>query len=343
MSVLSTLHKLMFFLVQQSTLLLRQDFLASHTPTWLENRNNILYSTNEQNGSVASLAINTSNGSLSFINSTNSSGTYPTSITVAPGGDHILVANYGNGTVAAIEVDKNTGKFGNTTDVQKHNGSGPVKDRQEGPHAHQIIFDVAGKFVYSADLGADKVYQYQFNESTGKLSALETPFVVSDPGDGPRHLAFHPNNLYAYLACELSSAVMVFKLQPNGNLSRIQKLFTLPPESRANNYPAEILVHPSGNFVYVSNRGNDSISFFQINTADGTLTLMDIYSVRGAFPRGMILEPVTNIMFTMNQNSGTVTSHRVDPATGVLTYLGVSASGLSGPVCGCFFTTTEKI
>jgi len=159
-------------------------------------------------------------------------------------------------------------------------------------------------------------------------------FFVSDPGDGPRHLAFNPNGQWAYLACELSSSIIAYKIDDTGHFVRIQKLPTLPSPYIENNYPAEIIVHPNGNFVYLTNRGNDSISVFGINPDDGTLTPTSVHSVYGAWPRGMVLEPTNNIIFTMNQNSGTITAHSVDPENGKLTFLGVSASGLAAPVCG---------
>jgi len=328
-----TSNEISVYSVQNSNLILTQTIVAGFTPTWMTSNQNVLYSTNEQFGFVASLAINQQDGSLSYVDRTSSSGSSPTYLTLSPAGNYVLAANYDTGSDVVIEVRSN-GIFGQTTDFKQHSGTGPVPDRQTGPHAHQIIFDNSGKFVYSPDLGADKVYQYEFAPAIGKLVPFPIPFVSSDAGDGPRHLAFHPNGIYAYLACELYSGVIVFKILPTGELTRIQKILTLPPDSITNNYPAEILVYPGGNFVYVTNRGNDSISAFRVNDNDGTLTLMTIHSVNGSYPRGMVLDTNTNILFTMNQNSNTITAHSVNPSTGALTFLGVPVTNLVTPVCG---------
>jgi len=322
----------MVYYVDKSTLLLTQSIAVGYTPTWLTYSKNVLYSTNEQAGFVASLDV-TPSGSLNFVDRDSSSGQSPTYITISPDGNYILAANYDSGSDVVIAISA-IGIFGKTTDFQQHNGTGPVPGRQTGPHAHQIIFDNTGKFVYSPDLGADKIYQYRWNAGAGKLIPLDVPFVSSDPGDGPRHLVFHQNGEWAYLSCELSSSVIAFKLDATGHLKRFQKLLTVPPPYNDNNYPAEPIIHPNGNFLFVSNRGNDSISVFKINETDGTLTPTSIYPVNGAYPRGMVLDTTNNIIFTMNQNSGTITSHSVNPTNGELTFLGVSASGLATPVCG---------
>jgi 6-phosphogluconolactonase len=325
-------NQISVYFVQKSTLLLTQQVVSGYTPTWITYNQNVLYTTNELTGYVASLSVSQADGSLALVDRTDSAGLSPTFITISPAGDFLLAANYDSGSDAVFVIRPN-GSFGRRTDFEQHTGSGPVPDRQTGPHAHQIIFEKSGKVAYSADLGADKVYQYHFTPGTGQLTALDVPFVTSDPGDGPRHLAFHPNGIYAYLACELSSAVITFQIQANGELKRLQKIPTLPTV-QSNNFPAEILVYPNGNFVYVSNRGNDSISIFSVNQTDGTLRLMDVHSVYGVYPRGMVLDTATNIIFTTNQGSGTITAHSVDPATGALSYLGISATGLTTPVCG---------
>jgi len=330
----STGNQVLMFYVEGTSLLLRDSVVVGLTPSWLTYDGGVLYTTNEQNGAVASLTVSLNDGSLNFVNRVSSSGVSPTYITTAPSGNYVLAANYGTGSDVVIATNKNNGILGRITDLAQHNGSGPVPGRQDGPHAHQIIFDPSGKFAYSPDLGADKIYQYRFTEADGKLVSLAEPFVSSDPGDGPRHLAFHPNGKYAYLACELGSVVIAFKTNnANGELIRFQRVPTLVPPQAAN-YPAEIIIYPNGKFAYVSNRGNNSISIFKISEIDGTLTLMDVHSVMGAYPRGMVLDSSANIIYTMNQNSGTITIHSLNPQTGLLHYQGIGASGLPTPVCG---------
>jgi len=326
-----TSNEISAYIVEKSSLLLRSTVVAGYTPTWMTYNQNVLYTTNEQSGYVASLAVNT-DGTLTYEEKVSSSGSSPTFITLSPINDYLLIANYDTGSDVVIAIKGI--QFGLTVDFQQHNGTGPVPGRQTGPHAHQIVFDISQKFVYSPDLGADKIYQYRFNPNNGKLLPLAVPYAYSAAGDGPRHLAFHPNGLYAYLSCELSSAVIVYRIDVSGELKQIQKILTVPDRFILDNYPAEILVYPGGNFVYVTNRGNDSISIFKVNTTEGTLTLLNIHPVGGSYPRGMVLDSATNILFLMNQNSNTVTAHSVNTVTGELTYLGVAISNLETPVCG---------
>jgi len=333
-----TSNEISVFYMDQDSLLQSQTIAVGYTPTWitLSPSSNIIYATNEQNGYIASLSVNMADGRLNFVDRVTSSGSSPTYVTTSPAGDYVLAANYDTGSDVVVAVGMD-GLFGKTTNLQQHNGTGPVPGRQTGPHAHQIIFDNPGHFVYSADLGADKVYQYRFVAPSGVLQPLDIPFFASDPGDGPRHLTFHQNNNWAYLTCELSSSVIVFKVD-GGILKRIQKLLTVPAAYTSNNYPAEPIVHPNGNFLFVSNRGNDSISVFSISNVDGTLTPVSVYPVNGAYPRGMVLDPSTNIIFAMNQNSGSITALSVNPTTGHLTFLSVAASQLVTPVCGLILT-----
>jgi len=324
-------NEISVFFVQRNSLLLTSTAISGFTPTWLTYYSNVLYATSEQAGFLAALRVNQNDGTLTYTNRVSTSGNAPTYVTVAPAGNFVLAANYDTGSVVVIAT--HDGIFGERSDFQQHNGTGPVPGRQTGPHAHQIIFDATGKFVYSPDLGADKVYQYRWNSLSGVLIPLAVPFVSSEPGDGPRHLTFSPNGNFAYLACELSSVVIVYRVdQTTGELKQIQRVKTLQPPYDVNNFPAEVIVAPSGNFVYVSNRGNNSISIF--NSTAGTIDLIGVHLVNGAYPRGMVFDADANIIYTMNQNSGTITSHEVHPDTGLLTFLGVSATGLNTPVCG---------
>jgi len=146
-------------------------------------------------------------------------------------------------------------------------------------------------------------------------------------------MAFHPSGRYAYLTCELSSVIISFRYSGDGSLVYFQRQYTLPAH-QVENFPAEVLVHPSGRFVYLSNRGNDSISIFSVDQNSGSIKLLDVHPVGGAYPRGMILDDKLGVIYTMNQNSGTVTAHTVDNVTGLLKFKGIVASNLITPVSG---------
>jgi len=308
---------------------------AGNGPTWVETFGERLFTTNEIGGEIADFKVDP-NGSLTFISIRSSRGGSPTYISIDKNGKFVLTANYDTGSVVVFPILPD-GTIGESVSFSQHTGSGPNHDRQDGPHAHQIVLDSSNNFAFSPDLGSDKVYQYKFDTTTGHLVPNSVPYIVSNPGDGPRHIAFHPSYKYAYLTCELSSMVIAFKYNSStGLLTTLQRLPTLPtPE--ANNFPAEVLVLPNGRFVYVSNRGNNSITVFQINQENGMLSPIQLQPAEGAYPRGMILDEKLRNLYLMNQNSGTLTAHSVDYDSGILKSLGVIAANLNTPVTATIF------
>ncbi len=152
----------------------------------------------------------------------------------------------------------------------QHAGSGPNKERQEGPHAHYIATSADNRFVFVVDLGLDEIVIYRFDPATGSLTPNDPPFAKLAPGAGPRHLAFHPNGKFAYVLNEVNSTVTAFAYDSkNGSFSALQTLSTLPKDFTAHNDTAEIVAHPSGKFLYASNRGHDSIAEFKIDPTQG--------------------------------------------------------------------------
>jgi len=305
--------------------------VVGRTPTWMEFNHDRLFTTVEASALVASYHVNRLDGSLSFISNVSALGINPTYLTVDRTGRFVLTANYVTGDVFVFAISAN-GTIGKNVSFGQHTGSGPDPDRQRDPHPHQIILDTTNQFVFSADLGADKVYQYKFDAVTGALTPNTVPFFRSNPGDGPRHLAFHPSYRFAYLICELSSMVITFRYDSiTGLLTAIQRIPTLPTPVLAN-WPGEILVIPNGRFLYLTNRGNnsDTIGVYVIDQQTGLLEHIQNQPVGGLFPRGLVFDQRVGLL---NQNSGTVTIHEVNAETGLLTLRGVVASGLVSPAC----------
>jgi len=315
-------------------------FQVGAGPTWVETFGGRLFTTNEISGAVADFNVDASSGSLTFISRQASRGGDPTFISIDKNGKFVLVANYdekGNhGSVAVLPILAN-GSIGESVSFSQHTGQGPDKDRQEGPHAHQIILDSSNQYAFSADLGADKVYQYKFDTTTGQLVPNSVPYVASNPGDGPRHMAFHPSYKFAYLACELSSVVIAFKYDSaTGTLTTFQRISTVP-SPQPGNAPAEILVIPNGHFVYVTNRGHNSIAVFRIDQENGMLSPIQYQQIGGANPRGLILDEKLRRFLVMNQDSGTVIAHSVNYDTGLLEFQGILARNLTTPVTATIF------
>ncbi|MFI9386800.1 lactonase family protein [Kutzneria sp. NPDC052558] len=278
-----------------------------------------LYAVDEQAGGRVT-ALSVSGGTLKVLNSQSAQGDGPTHLCVTPDGKHVLAANYDSGSVVVLPV-KADGSLGAATDLAQHTGSGPDPDRQEGPHAHQVLPDNHGAYVHSVDLGTDTVYAYTVS-SAGKLKLVHQAKVPA--GQGPRHLAFHPNGRYAYIANELGNSVIVASYDgASGVLTpgKPQTTLTAAPPAGVRNYPGEIIVSADGRFVYLSNRGSDNAAVFAVGDGGAKLTLLANTPV-GKNPRHIGLDPTGSFLFSSNQDSGTVTSYRVDKATGLLTAVG---------------------
>jgi len=278
-----------------------------------------LYAVNENTkGEVT--AINAA--TLKVINKQATGGADPCHLTLDPSGKHLITADYSSGSLSVFPVNAD-GSLGARTQKVQHQGSGPDPDRQEGPHAHHIVFDPAGRYAAAVDLGADSVFFYSFN---GRLQLVSTAKLA--PGAGPRHIAFHPNGKTAYVANELDSTIVTCAYA-DGKLTPGQVLKTAPPAAERN-YPAEVLVSADGKHVYLSNRGHDSVAHFAVDGAG--LTLVGTTPVGGKYPRHITFDPTGSFQFAANQNSSLVTSFAVDRATGKLTPSGTPLK-TEIPVC----------
>jgi 6-phosphogluconolactonase len=205
--------------------------------------------------------------------------------------------------------------------------------RQEGPHAHSINLSADNRFAIAADLGLDELLVYRFDADRGTLQANDPPFAKVNPGAGPRHFVFHPSGRFAYVISEIQCTITAFAFDAaHGTLRQLQTLSTLPQGFAGQNDDAEVRVHPSGKFVYGSNRGHDSIALFAVDPERGTLRLVENISTQGKTPRNFNLDPTGTYLFAANQDTDNVVIFRVDPDTGHLTPTGQVLS-VPSPVC----------
>jgi 6-phosphogluconolactonase len=207
------------------------------------------------------------------------------------------------------------------------------RERQEGPHAHSVNLDAANRFAFVADLGVDKIFVYRFDPRAGKLSPNQSPVVKVAPGAGPRHFAFDPTGRFAYAIDELDSTITTFWYDAeNGTLSRIQVVSTLPKDFRGVNTASEVVVHPSGKFVYGANRGHDSIALFTVDAASGKLSSEGHEPTQGKTPRNIAIDPTGAFLLAANQDSDSVVVFRIDAANGHLRPTGQKLR-MHQPVC----------
>jgi 6-phosphogluconolactonase len=308
-------------------------FLAIHP------NHRFLYAVNEvgkykgqSSGAISAFAIDHATGKLTLLNEVPARGADPCYITVDKTGKHVLVANYTGGSVAVFPV-LDDGRLGEASAFVRHQGHGTNPERQEGPHAHSIDLSADNKFALVDDLGLDQVIAYRFDGAKGSLALNEPAFAKADAGAGPRHFAFHPNGKFAYVINEMQSAVTVFAYDAaGGTLRSLQTISTLPKDFTGKNDDAEVQVHPSGKFLYASNRGHDSIIVFAIDPTKGTLTPVEDVPTRGKTPRSFEIDPTGSLLFAANQKSDNIVVFRIDGGTGRLTPTG-QVLEVAAPVC----------
>jgi 6-phosphogluconolactonase len=315
-------------------------FGGHHNPAFLaiHPSRKFLYASNEirdfkggNAGAITSFSIDAKSGNLTQLNQVSSKGAGPCHVTIDADGKTLLVANYGGGSVASHRIGED-GSLSEAVSFVQHEGSSVNERRQKGPHAHSINVDPANKRAYAADLGLDKVLIYKLSKK-GKLKPNDPPFVQTEAGGGPRHFNFHPSGKFAYLNLEMTSKVTAFGHDAKtGALKAIQTISTLPKDFTGNNSTAEIRVHPTGKFVYCSNRGHDSIAVFAIDQKTGKLTLVEQEPSGGKTPRNFCIDPSGAFLLSANQNTNNVAVFRVDAKTGALTPTGSSIDSPK-PVC----------
>lgn len=283
-------------------------------------------------GAVSALAIDEASGRLTLLNQQSSGGAGPCHLSVDPAGRNVLVANYGGGSVAALPLD-DEGRLKEPSAVVQHSGSSVHPTRQKGPHAHSVNLSPDGRFAFVADLGLDKLMIYRFDSAVGGLSANDPPNAAMAPGAGPRHFAMHPSGRFAFVINELNSTITSLAYDAaSGGFRAIDSVSTLPDEFDGRNTTAEVVVHPSGRFVYGSNRGHDSIAVFALDETTGRLTARGQTPCGGRTPRNFAIEPSGRFLLAANQDSDNVVVFRIDPENGALKAAGVELKAPT-PVC----------
>jgi 6-phosphogluconolactonase len=291
-------------------------------------------------GAVSVFSIDADTGKLTLLNQRPSLGAGPCHITLDKEGRHAFIANYGTGSVAVLPIAAD-GRLGTATDVVQHTGKSVHPERQKGPHAHCVTLDPSNRFAFVCDLGLDKILAYRFDAAQGKLTPHAAPFTSVKPGAGPRHMVFRPDGRFAYVVNELSSTITTFAYDPNaGGLKEIQTVSTLPEYFDGANTGAEIGVHPSGKWVYVSNRGHNSVVLFTTDFETGSLTYVEEQGTGGSKPRHFGIEPSAKHLAIGNQDSDTVLVCRIDAGNGRLKPSGVFASAPS-PACVKFLPPSD--
>jgi len=288
-------------------------------------------------GAVSSFSLNGRTGELAPLNQQTSGGTGPCHLSVDATGKCALVANYGSGSIAALPIHRD-GSLGTAATTIQHTGASVNPQRQAGPHAHFIIPSPDNRLALTCDLGLDKVLLYQLDPVAAKLTTNNPAFAVVAHGAGPRHLAFSADGKYVYVINEMALTITLFSYDPaNAVLFEAQTISTLPAGSTATSKDscAEIAIHPTGRFLYGSNRGHDSIAVFSIDQRTGRLTLVQHESTQGKTPRHFAIDPTGGWLLVENQNSDSVVVFGIDPATGKLAATGQTVT-VGSPVCAVF-------
>ncbi|MGZ5255661.1 MAG: lactonase family protein [Flavitalea sp.] len=306
-------------------------------PSYLvvSNDGRYVYSVNETGGekpgSVSAFSFDKKSGKLSFLNSQPSMGDHPCYIDINKSGKFVIAGNYSGGNLAVLETDK--GSLKPAVQVIQHTGNSANKMRQEKAHVHMTQLSPDDKYLFVPDLGMDKIMVYPFNAKESKpLNEAAKKEVTINPGNGPRHLAFHPSKNFVYLIEELAGTVSVFTMA-DGNLKNIQAINAHPENFEGTKGSADIHVSPDGKFLYASNRGSsNTIAIFEIDQSSGRLTNKGFQSTLGTAPRNFVIDPTGNFLLVANQMTNTIVVFKRNKKTGMLTETG-NVINVPSPVC----------
>jgi 6-phosphogluconolactonase len=300
---------------------------------------NFLYAVNElksyeggEGGTVSAFSVDRPSGALKFLNLQPTRGADPCHVATDASGRHVTVANFTSGSVSVYPIEGD-GRLGAATNFAQHEGSSVDTARQAGPHAHAGVFDAENRFLFVPDLGLDKIVGYRYHSETGKIEVDENATVSMKPGAGPRHIVFSPDSRFAYVVNELDSTVTGCSYErTTGRLTPVQSVSTLPDSYSGSSTCADIGVHPSGNFLYASNRGHDSIVLFHRDPKTGLLEPAGHESTQGRIPRSFVIDPTGSLILVANQSSDNIVAFSINASSGSLTPTG-SITKVGTPVC----------
>jgi 6-phosphogluconolactonase len=318
---------------------------AASDPTVVDNpsflaiaRNRILYATSEagENGGCVSAYTIHDDGSLVLINRQPFGAAGPCHVSVTADGRHVFSANYHDGSIAAFHADHD-GKIGPASIITFH-GHGPNPARQTKPHAHSVTIDPGDRLAVAADLGTDRLMLYRIRHDAVPLEPLDPPCLGVSPGAGPRHVAFHPDRPLMYLINEMAGSVTAFHYDPKGSFAPIGEYSALPAGFSGERSGADIHVHPSGQFLYCSNRNHDSITAFLIR-ADGSLAAIEHIPVQGSHPRNFMITSDGAYLLVANMLSDAIEGFKILD-DGTLGHIGRLASV---PMPTCLVTCQPRL
>ncbi|WP_018616837.1 lactonase family protein [Segetibacter koreensis] len=311
---------------------------SSQSPSYLAVAPNekYVYAVNETHGEnggkVSAYTFDKASGKLTFVNQQSTGGDDPCYVTVGKNNKWVIVGNYSGGSAAAFAANTD-GSLQPYSQLLQDSGSSANTTRQEKAHLHSTVFSPNQDYLFTPDLGIDKVKIYKFNpDSQQPLTPATPPYVSVSAGNGPRHFTFHPNQKFAYLIQELSGTVGVFKYN-NGKLTLLEDVPTHPAGYKGDIGSADIHVSPDGKFLYASNRGDENnITIFSINPQTGRLKLKGYQSTLGKTPRNFIIDPTGNYLLVANQDTDNVVIFKRNKQTGLLKATGKQIE-VSMPVC----------
>jgi 6-phosphogluconolactonase len=303
----------------------------------------------EQGGAVSAHAIDPATGEVTFLNRQPSGGTIPVHVSVSSSGNAVLVANCGpwtpakssDRTVAVLDAQPD-GRLGETVSLCAHTGSSIDPLKQTAPHPHALVLDPAERYAFAPDLGTDRIAVYDFDRATGRLEPDASRSIQTTAGCGPRHLRFHPNGRFAYLTTEIAGTIIGYAYDSvTGRLTHQQTVSMLPQGYEGERNAADLRIHPSGRFLYASNRGHHSIALFAIDIGTGTLTPHGHTLTLGKSPRAFAIDPTGDFLLVANEYSDSLVSFHIDRRTGDLTPTG-NVTAMPRPACLAFAQTPAR-
>lgn len=286
----------------------------------------------QQTGTVSALRIGKHPWELQLLNRQVTMGTDPCHISLDKTGKFAAVANFRSGSITVYSI-KADGRLWEQTSFVQHSGSSVDPKRQTGPHAHAVIFDSSNRYLLVPDLGLDKVMVYAFDQNTGLITFQEKKTLSIATGSGPRYLEQHPSGRFFYLVNELRSTITVLRVADgNFSLEAIQNISTLPDGYTGYSTCADLHISPSGEFLYASNRGHESIALFQIDRENGLLSSIGHVHTKGKTPRNFAIDPDGNYLLVANQDTDNIVVFSIDSTNGLLVETGIEVS-VPTPVC----------
>jgi 6-phosphogluconolactonase len=308
---------------------------------WAHPNGRFLYASNWEAGVpgdyLSAFAVDRHTGKLTLINKVGAKGDRANQVVLDHSGKLAATVTYNSGTFSVFGVEPD-GKLTEAFYTDQHAGK-PLSEKQPGPRAHGIVFSKDDRFVYVAELGLDRVYAYHVDPVKRTARPADPPFVTMNAGgSGPRRLQLHPNGKFLYVNHETDSKVSVFEVS-GGNLKQIQTLSTLPADHKGNNTTAEIQIDHTGKWLYVTNRGHDSLAHYAVDPAKGTLTLVGHIPSGGRTPRNITIDPTNQYLIAANQNGDNIVVFKIDAKTGNLNPTG--ATGQVPQAGGLYFVKAE--